>query len=459
MAAPPRPLSRLRRIQRQVAKSANPPRHSPPHPPLLLAAATEAEPAAGDSSRALRVTITSELPADLGNIPFAPTIDFAALLRREGCPVDPTSFTLLDLDAAGRSCDSQDSLVLREAEGRTATELPVAVRYRSQRGADGPPGVPEPGDDSFGDSELVVEWAITEPSHRRYELRFRTLPPGGPLPPPPIDPRGRVPIVGCGDLLRYNSAEPRPITLATHGSRLLPAMGRPDRHDLVGAWNYYHRPNEPRGGLVCFPRTDPSSALLFGDMVRLHYRTSPDDPQLHHFQGTYTAVDFCDLTGDGSIDILFADQGGSDIGFFTSTGERDGAGAPIFLKAAVLDLAEQMKAQQRTDGRLFTVASLQAVDFDGDGRFALVANGLLIRNRATSRWPFDPAWPAIDLGCGGDVVMLDVRGDGRPDAFGIRCEGAPGEAFGLDLRGVRGQVSAATAVGLGCDGCTADGRP
>ena len=200
----------------------------------------------------------------------------------------------------------------------------------------------------------------------------------------------------------------------------------------------------------CFPRTDPSSALLFGDMVRLHYRTSLDDPQLHHFQGTYTAVDFCDLTGDGSTSIVFADQGGSDIGFYTNTGERDGAGAPIFLEAAVLDLADQMEAQQRTDGRLFTVASLQAVDFDGDGRFALVVNGLLIRNRANSRWPFEPAWPAIDLGCGGgDVVLLDVRGDGRPHAFGIRCEGAPGEAFGLNLRGVRAQVSAATTARLG----------
>jgi hypothetical protein len=368
------------------------------------------------------VTVTSELPADLGNIPFAPTVDFAALLCRESRQVDPSSFALFDLDDAAQP----------------TVELPLAVRYKSRRSHGAPPGPPEPGDDSFGDSELAVEWAITDPSHRRYELRFRTLPSDGP--PPPIDPGGRVPIVGCGDLLRYNSAEPRPITLATHGTRrLLPVMGRPGHHDLLGAWNYYHRPNEPRGGLVCFPRTDPS-ALLFGDMVRLHYRSSPDDPELHHFQGTYTAVDFCDLTGAGSVDIVFADQSESQIGFFTATGERDSAGAPIFLKAAVLDLADKMEAQQRADGSGFTITSLQAVDFDGDGHFALVVNGHLIRNRAGSTGLFEPAWPAIDLGCGDNVTLLDVRGDGRLDAFGIRSKGAPDEAFGLNLRGVEGQV-------------------
>ena len=106
------------------------------------------------------------------------------------------------------------------------------------------------------------------------------LPPAGPHrpPPPPFlqeslrrpaesEAGARGPRGGIGDLLRYHAGVPRPSALGGSG-RLVDLTGD-GRADLVGCWNYYHRPGTPISGVVCFPRRD--GRMEFGDMARLRY--------------------------------------------------------------------------------------------------------------------------------------------------------------------------------------------
>ena len=86
-----------------------------------------------------RLSVVSDLPDGLGYIPFSPVIDFAELIRRAGAPgrFDPNSVEVVDL-----------------ADGS-------AVEFART------------GDFAHGD-EGRIEWVIRDPSHREYEIRFRT---------------------------------------------------------------------------------------------------------------------------------------------------------------------------------------------------------------------------------------------------------------------------------------------
>lgn len=307
------------------------------------------------------LSVTSPLPSHLGHIPFAPVVDLGALAREAGAGgvPDPNSIAVVDL-----------------ADGR-----PVAYA-RSE-------------DFAYGDRGRL-EWAIADPSHTQYEIRFRTLPQR-----PPLQPQPRVPLVGTGDLLRYNADTPRPLTL--YSMRLAPLSGAAGP-DLAGTWNYYHRPGAPISGVVCHPYLGEG---LFGDLVRLRYAERRGDTELKDFPGTYVDADFADVDGDGLVDLVFAERGKGTLTFFLNTGERTPGGMPVFVR----DLCIQIPS--------LDLGNLELVDLDGDGVLDLVVEGWFVRNTNPAGWPFVPAAP-LDLGAGPRLAVLDLDGDGRRDLVALR---------------------------------------
>lgn len=309
----------------------------------------------------LVLRVEGPLPSDLGHIPLAPIIDFAEWMRRVGAEgfFDPNSLELINL-ATGQ-----------------------AVEYgRGEEFAHGGCG--------------RIEWVVEDPQHLSYELRFRTA-----ATRPALEPQRFVPMVGVGDLLRYNAGVARPIFLG--GSlRLADITGR-GRADLLGCWNYYHRPAAPISGVVCYPRTDGD--FSFGDMVRLRYRDE-DSGALKYFPGVYQCADFADLDGDGCVDIAFAERGSGAVSFYLQTGERDGGGWPVFCRDQAIEVP------------FASIEDVQLCDVDGDGVLDLVVNGHFIRNENPAGWPFVAAAP-IDLEAGQRVAFLPVA-DG-------------GEMFSLDI--------------------------
>ncbi len=299
--------------------------------------------------------ITSSLPADLGLIPFAPEIDFAALIAGAGATgvLDPNSIEI-------RQCDSGQP-----------------VEYAL-------------GEDLFYGERGQVEWAIGDPQCLAYDISFRAVDCR-----PPLAVRDRVPMVGIGDLLRYNAGAPRPIALGG-SARLLDLTGD-GRSDLLGCWNYYRRPGTPISGVVCYPRA--AGDFCFGEMVRLHWVAKRGSQALQPFPGTYVCADFADVDGDGLIDLVFAEQDGGEVSFFLNTGERDDGGWPIYVR----DESVAMPFDK--------IADVQLVDLDADGRLDLVVNGHLIRNQNPDGWPFAAAGP-VDLGGGEAPAFIDLDGDG-----------------------------------------------
>ena len=316
---------------------------------------------------AFRLHITSPLPADLGHIPFAPELDFSALITAAGASgaLDPNS---IEIYAGHRR-----------------------IEYAL-------------GDDLLYGERGTLEWALADAGCRDFEVRFSVADRR-----PPLAVRERVPLVGIGDLLRYNAGVPRPIALGGSG-RLVDLTGD-GRADLVGCWNYYHRPGTPISGVVCFPRRD--GAMQYGDMARLRYVEPKGAEDLHHFPGTYVHADFADVDGDGLCDLVFADQRDGSVGFFLNTGKRDGGGWPIFVRDQVVAVP------------FAKIDDLQLVDVDGDGALDLVVNGHCIRNENAAGWPVVPADP-VDLGAGAAPALLDLDGTGTLALVQLeQAEGAP----------------------------------
>ena len=329
-------------------------------------------PSTGEGRRAgsyrFPLTVTSELPRDLGRIPMSVRIDFGARIEEAGIPggLDPNSIALVDL-ASGEVVPI----------GRTD-------------------------DFAYGDAGRI-EWSIDDPSHREYEVRFQTE-----TARPALQPQEYVPVVGVGDLLRYNAGAPRPITLS-YSMKLVDMTGD-GKADLVGCWNYYHRPGSPISGVVCYPRVGDESDFAFGDLVRLRYVTEPDSGEYEHFPGTYIQADFADIDGDGLVDIVCADMNDDGVTVYLNTGRRDPGGMPVFVRDAFIPAPVEQNA------------GICAVDLDGDGAVDLVVNGHFIRNRNPRGWPFEGAEP-VDLKAGKSLTFIDLDGDGTLDAIDMPAGG------------------------------------
>ncbi len=314
------------------------------------------------------IRVTSELPTDLGDIPLSVEVDFGRAVKDAGLSgvFDPNSIAVVNL--------------------ATGERVPYA---RTE-------------DFAYGDRGRV-EWVIAHPAHRDYEIRFRTADRR-----PPLIPQDDVPMIGNGDLIRYNAGVPRPITLC-YSMRLVDLTGD-GKPDLAGCWNYYHRPGSPVSGVICYPRVGDGDDFTFGDLARLRYVDFRGSQEIKHFPGIYVEADFADFNGDGLVDIVFAESRKQEVTFYLNSGERDGGGLPIFVKDATLPAPVGL------------VGGLCAVDLDQDGVLDLVVNGHFLRNENPRGWPFTPAEP-VDLGIGKKLTYIDVDGDGRLDALGLPLEG------------------------------------
>jgi len=304
----------------------------------------------------IRLTITSNLPRDLGRIPLSPVVDFGRAVQQAGLDgaLDPNSI---------RVVDASDGAVVPH---HLTEDFAYADRGR-------------------------VEFAVRDVGHREYLVEFGTA-----SSRPPLAPSGPVPLVGVGDLLRYNAGEPRPVTMYSMRLVDLTGDGRPD---LCGTWNYYHRPGTPISGAVCYPRLD-GEGLQVGDMQRLRFRESADSDQLCDFPGTYVDADFADLTGNGLPDMAFTERGSDCVTFFLHSGDRSPTGLPIYVRGPEV-------AAPGVD-----LGNVSLVDVDGDGVLDLVVGDHWIRNANPAGWPFEPAPPA-DLGAGDRLAFLDLDGDGQ----------------------------------------------
>ena len=341
---------------------------------VLCASCSIAVAAAAPDSSSYRFRVAVTTPLEFRNVPVDPMIDFGANIREAGVQgvLDPNSIQVLDL----------------------VTGEPVP---HAEEGF------------AYGDRGRV-EWVIADPNHVEYEIRFRVTKKRCPL-----EPKAYTPLIGVGDLLRYNAGQPRPITLF-YAAGFVDLTGD-GRSDLVGCWNYAYRPGGPWDGIICYPRTGggqrkggpaavsrpaaTAHALLFGDLVHLRYVEQPDSTDFQHFRHTYMAADFADFNGDGLVDLVQTRRGTKSATIYLNTGRRDAGGMPVFT-ASVSVAVPGWKA-------------CRAVDLNGDGALDLVVDGQFIRNTNPKGWPLTPAAP-VKLDAGREPCFFDVDQDGRLDA-------------------------------------------
>ncbi len=338
---------------------------------VLLGLASSAARGAHPTDRVyvVRLTIASDLP--FAKVPMDPTIDFGALIRDAKLPgvLNPNSIVVVD--------------------AATGQAVPHATTE----------------DFAYGDKGRV-EWVVQDPSHKVYELRFKTV---GKR--PPLAPAKYTPLIGVGDLLRYNAGEPRPV-LVCYPSRLVDLTGD-GRRDLVGCWNYAYRPGWPWDGVICYPRVGRADQFLFGDLVRVRHVDKAGSTAFKHFSRIYMHADFADLNGDGRIDLVYSPSGGKQIQLYLNSGERDAGGMPVFVAGG------SVSRQTSTWG------PCRAVDLNRDGAVDFVLGNLYLKNTNAKGWPIQLAKGA-SLDVGRDPCFYDVDGDGRLDAVGL-LPGARGD--------------------------------
>lgn len=336
-----------------------------------IALAQGARGVAADEELSLQLTVTSELTAR--NTPLDPVIDFAELIGLANLPgrLDPNSISVRNL-----------------ANGQ---DVRAAVSE----------------DFSYGDRGRL-EWVIENPEHSKYEVRFRTV-----TDRPPRLPASFTPPIGTGDLLRYNAGVARPITLP-YLSRLVDLTGD-GLADLVGCWNYAHRPGMPWDGIVCYARVGDGSRLEFGDLLRVRHVTTAERQQFQHFSSIYMNADVADLNGDGLPDIVYSPLRGDRLEFYLNSAKRDVGGMPIFVAAGSV---------QRPQGAW---EACRAVDLNGDQAVDLVVGDQYLRNTNSAGWPMEPAAP-VPLDAGQRACFLDLDDDRLLDAVCLLPSDQPGPA-------------------------------
>lgn len=300
-----------------------------------------------------------------------PVIDFAKIIRQRGIPgvLDPNSIDVVNLT--------------------TGEVIPHA----------------RTDDFAYGDKGRI-EWVIRDPQHKRYLIRFQTS-----KKRPPLLPQPYVPMIGNGDLLRYNAGEPRPIALVYHSGLVdLTGDGKPD---LVGCWNYSYRPGDPWSGIVCYPRVGSSTEFQFGDLVRVRYVPDESSRDFKHFDHqVYMWCDFVDLNRDGKVDIVYSPQTEAAVRFYLNSGLRDDGGMPIFVAEGSMEIPGWPVRTTDIDGD----GDIDIVSGNGSRNSAtgVVSNVTLYRNSADSGWPMKlDKGTAAELGT--SPCFFDVYGDGLRD--------------------------------------------
>jgi len=287
-----------------------------------------------------------------------PVIDFSELIRQSGAPgvLDPNSIEVWDLE--------------------TGHIVPHAVSE----------------DFAYGD-KARVEFVISDPALTEYEIRFRV---GEKR--PAIKPLLLTPQIGVGDLLRYNAAALRPVTVPY--SPGLHDLNGDGRLDLTGTWNYAHRPGFPWDGAIVYPGTQTERSE-FGDMARLRH-VSGNDMSPEFFGQTYMGIDFADFNSDGRLDQVTTLNSKKTATFFLNTGDREVTGFPLFKAAHSI----KVNGWQ----------ACRAVDLDDDGAIDLIVDGQYIRNENPDGWPFRAA-EIVQLDAGRKPTFLDLDDDSRLDAI------------------------------------------
>lgn len=306
----------------------------------------------------LRLSIKSPLPCR--NVPMDPEIDFDVFIRQakdDDGTFDPNSIRVVDATTGERVTHALSESFAHGHRGR-------------------------------------VEFVVGDPSRREYDVHFRTV--DGPR--PQLVPASHTPLVGTGDLLRYNANQPRAITLAY--SMALHDLTGDGVTDLLGTWNYFHRPGDPGDAVVCHPGL-AGRPNAFGDFARLVYVDPKSKSARKQFAHTYAATDFADLNRDGLIDLVYTRNGVNQASFFLNSGRRDAGGFPEFEPTGSVPVRGW--------------EACRLVDLSGDGVLDLVVDGVYVRNTSVHQWPFKPAAP-VTLDAGRRPCFIDLNRDGRLDA-------------------------------------------
>jgi len=312
----------------------------------------------------LRLTVTSGLP--FANVPMDPVIDFPGYIEEAGFDgvLDPNSIRVVDVS--------------------TGEGVPCAITE----------------DFAYGDKGRV-EWVIKDPGHTVYDIRFRVVKERLPLIPSKY-----APLIGVGDLLRFNAGEPRRI-MVSYPSRLVDLTGD-GKPDLVGCWNYAYRPGWPLSGIVCYPRMGSQNHFEFGDLVRVRYVDAAGSRDFKHFTSTYMTADFADLNKDGLVDVVYSPNGGDAIHVYLNSGTRDAGGLPVFVTSG------------RFPRHTSAWSPCRAVDLDDDGAIDVVVGSMYLRNTNPKGWPISLA----------EGVNLDLTEDTAKTAYLAHC------FFDVDVDGV-----------------------
>jgi len=308
---------------------------------------------------AVRFTVTT--PLDMPRVPMDPELDLDRLAAEAGVAgvPDPNSVEVID-------CIS-------------GSAVPRGLSESFAYGSTG-----------------RIEWVIENPGHRLYEIRFATAAQRRPLRPSPL-----TPLVGTGDLLRYNAGEPRPVALI-YPSRLADLTGD-GLADLLGCWNYAYRPGEPWSGVVCYARVGTPYSLDFSDLVHVRVRAGEGPPRFAVPTSTYMAADVADLNGDGLADLLYSPGVGDEVLTYLNSGARDDGGWPVFVPAGSIPR------------RGAAWGPCRACDLNADGAVDLVLADRYLRNTGAGGWPPHYADP-VALDAGREPCFIDLDTDGRLDA-------------------------------------------